>query len=70
MNETLEEQRREVELVVRRALACPRCNGSGTVSGDERGAHAHDDCGLCHGSGLFADEAALSRLIETLLGEV
>jgi DnaJ-class molecular chaperone len=69
MSETIQEQRRDLELVVRRVLACPRCNGTGTLSGEPRSSAADDNCGLCHGSGLFADEIAVSRLVEALAGE-
>jgi DnaJ-class molecular chaperone len=70
MSETIQEQRRDLELVVRRALACPRCNGSGTLSGEPRTASSEQNCGLCHGSGLYADETAVSHLVEALLGDV
>jgi hypothetical protein len=69
MNETIEERRRDLELAARRALACPRCNGTGTLSGEERISSSDENCGLCHGSGLFADEASVSRLLEMLLSE-
>lgn len=70
MSESIQEQRRELELMVRRALACPRCNGMGTLSGEPRTARSEENCGLCHGSGLYADETAVSHLVETLLGDI
>jgi DnaJ-class molecular chaperone len=70
MSDSIHEQRRDLELMVRRALACPRCNGTGTLSGEPRTSRADENCGLCHGSGLYADETAVSHLVEALLGDV
>ena len=55
---------------VRRALACPRCNGMGTLSGEPRSSSSDENCGLCHGRGLYADEVAVNHLVEALLGDV
>jgi DnaJ-class molecular chaperone len=70
MSDSIQEQRRDLELIVRRALACPRCNGCGTLSGEPRTSRAEENCGLCHGSGLHADETAVSHLVEALLGDI
>jgi DnaJ-class molecular chaperone len=70
MKHSIQEQRRDLELMVRRALACPRCNGMGTLTGEPRTSSSEDNCGLCHGSGLYADESAVNHLVEVLLGDV
>jgi len=70
MSDSIYEQRRDLELMVRRALACPRCNGAGTLSGEPRMSRSEEDCGLCHGSGLYADETAVAHLVEALLGDI